>query len=148
MWTQWWSFADVSQQRVDFSKKISKIKIIYWFHFHRCSHGASKIGHHFRKQSGSKIEVFKRWQQQKNLFLNWYSSMKKKIRKIRMIFDIENWLLKVRFRHFLTTHVNIWESQIKKIIFLLPIFLLKSSPCWLTSTKLHHWGHTTHNIGN
>ena len=22
------------------------------------------------------------------------------------------------------------------------IFLLKSTPCWLTSAKLHHWGHT------
>ena len=28
----------------------------------------------------------------KNVLLNWYSSMKKKLRKIRMIFDIENWL--------------------------------------------------------
>ena len=51
--------------------------------------------------------------------------------------------LKVRFRHFLTTRVNICESQIKKNIFILLIFLLKWSPCWLTSTKLHHWGHTT-----
>ena len=30
----------------------------------------------------------------KNVVLNWYSSVKKKIRKIRMIFDIENWLWK------------------------------------------------------
>ena len=37
-------------------------KTIFWFDFHRCSHGPSKIGHHFRKQSGSKIEVFKKWQ--------------------------------------------------------------------------------------
>ena len=62
VWTQLWSFADVSQQGVEFNKKISKIKIIFWFDFHRCSHGPSKIGHHFRKQSGSKIEVFKKWQ--------------------------------------------------------------------------------------
>ena len=52
----------VSQQGVDFSKKISKIKIIFWFDFHRWSHGPSKIGHHFRtlniceSQSGSKID--------------------------------------------------------------------------------------------
>ena len=26
---QWWSFADVSQQGIDFSKKVSKIKIIF-----------------------------------------------------------------------------------------------------------------------
>ena len=30
----------------------------------------------------------------KNLLLNWHSSMKKKFRKIRMIFDVENWLWK------------------------------------------------------
>ena len=41
----------------------------------------------------------------------------------------------------MTVGVNICESQIKKLFFLL-IFLLKSSPCWLTSAKLHHWGHT------
>ena len=36
VWPHWWSFADASQQGVDFSKKISKIKIIFWFDFHRC----------------------------------------------------------------------------------------------------------------
>ena len=36
--------------------------------------------------------------------------------------------LKVRFRHFLTTHVNIFESQIKKLFFFYWFFLLKSSP--------------------
>ena len=35
VWPQWWSFTDVSQQGVDFSKKISKIKIFFWFDFHR-----------------------------------------------------------------------------------------------------------------
>ena len=39
VWPQWWSFADVSQQGIDFSKKISKIKIFFWFDFHKCSHG-------------------------------------------------------------------------------------------------------------
>ena len=34
-----------------------------------------------------------------------------------------------------------WKSN-QKILFLLQIFLLKSSPCWLTSAKFHHWGHT------
>ena len=42
VWPQWWSFADVSQQGLDFSKTISKRKIIFWFDFHRCSHGSSK----------------------------------------------------------------------------------------------------------
>ena len=65
VWPQWWSFAGVSQQGVDFSKKISKRKIFFWFDFHRCSHGPSKIGPYFRKQSSSKIEVFKKCQIQK-----------------------------------------------------------------------------------
>ena len=42
VWAQWWSFADVSQQGLDFSKKISKRKLISWFDFQRCSHGLSK----------------------------------------------------------------------------------------------------------
>ena len=33
----------------------------------------------------------------KNVLLNWYSSMKKRLRKIRMIFDEENWLWKSNF---------------------------------------------------
>ena len=36
---------------------------------------------------------------------------------------------------------HLWKSN-QKIIFILLIFLLKSTPCWLTSAKLHHWGHT------
>ena len=71
VWPQWWSFVDVSQQGVEFSKKISKMKIIFWFDFHRCSHGLNDFWH--RKMT-----------------------------------------LKVRFRHFLTTHENIFVSQIKK----------------------------------
>ena len=35
-----------------------------------------------------------------NVLLNWYSSMKKKMRKIRMIFYIENWLWKSNFGTF------------------------------------------------
>ena len=36
---------------------------------------------------------------------------------------------------------HLWKSN-QKIILILLIFLLKSTPCWLTSAKLHHWGHT------
>ena len=51
------------------------------------------------------INGFKNWFYQKmsitpNVLLNWYSSMKKKIRKILMIFDIENWLWKSNFGTF------------------------------------------------
>ena len=62
VWPQLWSFEGVSQQGLDFSKKISKRKTFFWFDFHRSSHGLSKILHHFRKQSGSKIGVFKKCQ--------------------------------------------------------------------------------------
>ena len=48
---------------------------------------------------------FKNWSFQKisitkNVPLNWYSSMKKKLRKIRIIFDIENWLWKSGIGNF------------------------------------------------
>jgi hypothetical protein len=42
----------------------------------------------------------------KNVLLNWYSSMEKKLRKIRMIFDIENWLWKSNFGIFLQLAIN------------------------------------------
>ena len=42
----------------------------------------------------------------KNVLLNWYSSMKKKMRKIWMIFDIENWLWKSNFVTFWQLAVN------------------------------------------
>ena len=35
------------------------------------------------------------------VLLNWYSSMKIKLRKIPMIFDIENWLWESKFNNFL-----------------------------------------------
>ena len=114
VWPQWWSFADVSQQGVDFSKKISKIRMIFWFDFHRCSHGPSKIRRHFRNKSRSILKL------SKNVFykkcgpkLIFFSE--KKIQKDSDDFWHRKLTLKVRFRHFLTTPVNICESQIKKI---------------------------------
>ena len=65
----------MNQQGVGLSKKISKMKIIFWFDFQRCSHGPSKIGHHFRKQSGSKNDNNKK-PSSKLIFLN-----EKKIKK-------------------------------------------------------------------
>ena len=124
----------MSQQGVDYSKKISKMKILFWFDFQRCSHGPSKIGHHFRKQSGSKIEFLKKMTITKNFLLNWYSSIKKRFRKILKNVYIKKLTLKVRYRLFLTTHVNICERQIKNI-FLLLICLLKSSPWWIRSAQ-------------
>ena len=48
----------------------------------------SKIGHNFRKQSDLKIDSYQKMSITKNVPLNLYSSMKKKMRNIRMIFDV------------------------------------------------------------
>ena len=93
MWPQWWSFADVSQQGVDFSKKISKIEIFFWFDFHRCSHGPSKIRRHYRNKSRSILKlsknVFYKKCGPKLIFFNDFF-----FRKIRTFFDIGKWLWK------------------------------------------------------
>ena len=126
MWPQWWSFTDVSQHGVDFSKKIRKIKIIFRFDFHRCSQGLSKIGYHFRKQ------WLKNWSFQKmtiirNLLLNWYHSMKKNQKDWKMIFDIENWLWKSDLGTFWRPK---WTSvKVKSKIYLsFTDFFAKSKP--------------------
>ena len=54
-----------------------------------CNGELSKIGHHFSNKVIEKLMLSKNVNN-KNVFLHWYSSMKKKMRKIRMIFDIEN----------------------------------------------------------
>ena len=51
-----------------------------------------------------------------------------------------NWPLKWRLI-FDGPCKHLWKSN-QKNIFILLIFLLKSTPCWVTSAKLHHWGHT------
>ena len=116
VWPQWRSWAYVSQQGVDFSKKISKIKMIFWFDFHRCSHGPSKNRCHFRNKSGSILKlsknVFYKKCGPKLIFFNEIFFYKDSI-----IFWRRKLTLKVRFRHFLTTHVNICESRIKKLFF-------------------------------
>ena len=116
VWPQWWSWVDVSQQGVDFSKKISKIKMIFWFDFHRCSHGPSKIRPHFRNKSRSILKL------SKNAF---YKRCGPKLIFFNEIFFKKNsnilWhrkmTLQVRFRHFFKAPVNISESQIEKIFF-------------------------------
>ena len=96
VWPQWWSWAYVSQQGVDFSKKISKIKMIFWFDFHRCSHGPSKIRHHFRNKSRQFLTYQKMYFTKKSgpklIFFNEIS-----FRKIWTFFDIEKWLSKSIF---------------------------------------------------
>ena len=47
---------------------------------------------------------------------------------------------------------NFWRSvwtfvKVRsKTLFYFTDFLLISTPCWLTSSKLHHWGHTNEGI--
>ena len=134
MWPQWWSFADMSQQGVDFSKKISKIRIIFWFDFHRCSHGPSKIRRHFRNKSRSILKL------SKNVFYKkggpkLILSCEKKIQKDSNDFWHRKLTLKVRFRHFLTTPVNICESQIKKLFFFYWVFFFAKIKPLLTHVR-------------
>ena len=92
--------------------EISFRKIIFLFGFHWLSNGSSKI-----------ILVF---QVIKNILPNWYFEMNK---KNQIIFDIVNWLLKVRFRHFSLTH---WKSvNVKsKEYFSKTDFWEKTTPSW------------------
>ena len=48
----------------------------------------------------------------KNMPLDWYSSMKKKLRKIRIIFDVENWLWKSEIVIFRLLDLELWKSAI------------------------------------
>ena len=78
--------------------------MIFCFDFHRCSHGPSKIRRHFRNKSRSILKL------SKNVFY------KKCGQKDSNDFWHRKLTLKVSFRHFLTTPVNICESQIKKLL--------------------------------
>ena len=91
--------------------------------------------------------MFKNWSFQKmsitiKMPLNWYSSMKKKFRKIRIIFDIENWLWKSEIRIFQSppakrTLICQKHFFMEKCYFSLNLMrkLLKKS--WMVSTT--HW---------
>ena len=79
----------------------------------------------------------------KNVLLNWYSLMKKKLRKIRIIFDIENWLWKSNFLNF--WHLPYTISQNSRITFDYSWFLAKnlsnfvSLPWKLHNRYCHTW---------
>ena len=136
MWPQWGSFAGVSQQGLDFSKKIRKKKIDLTF-------TDVDMGHQKVPKSDFQSQF----------------SMSKIIRIFLIFFNIEVYKKVFCYCHFLKTSIfeplcflkwcpifdgpceHLWKSNQKNIIILL-IFLLKSTPCWLTAAKLHHWGHT------
>ena len=100
VWPQWWSFADVSQQGVDFSKRIIKIKIIFWFDFHRCSHGPSKIGHHLENKVVQKLKFSKNDKNKKPSSKLIFFSEKKKSERFEWFWH-RKLTLNVRFRYFL-----------------------------------------------
>ena len=132
VWPQWWSFADMSQQRVEFAKKNSKIKIFVDLTFTDVHTDRQKLD----VILWTKVVQF--WSDQKmsftkNVVLNWYYLVKFFFRKNSDVFDIGKWLW--------NSCEHLWKSN-QKNIFVLLIFLLKWSPCWLMSAKLYHWGHT------
>ena len=88
----------------------------------------------------------------KNVLLNWYSSMKNKLRKIQIIFDIENWLWKSEIGIFQSLDLEwmlIWQIFFyEKVLFFTQFdaevdekflnviyFLLL-----MTDLRLHIWG--------
>ena len=57
-----------------------------------------------------------------------------------MIFDNENWRWKSDLGTFYDPCEHLWNSN-QKSISLIDFFA--KSLCWLTSSKLHYWGHIT-----
>ena len=99
----------------------------------------SNIGYHF-----SIIRWFKNWFYQKmsipkNVLLNWYSSMKKKMGKIRMISDMTNWLWKSNFGTFWQLAINpklkIQQFPLSMLIFWAKIILILYTPFENTTTR-------------
>ena len=62
------------------------------------------------------------------LLLNWYFSMKKKIRKIRTIFDVENWLWKSEFCNFQQLLRKFTQDLKKNLLGSSLAFTLKEGP--------------------
>ena len=69
----------------------------------------------------------------------WYYDSRNLCSKKRFIFWAPLWSVLKRNDFSLCEHL--YRSN-QSIIFILLIFCLKSTPCWLTSAKLYHWGHT------
>ena len=88
VWPQWWSFADVSQQGVDLSKKISKMKIFFDLTFTDVHIDGQKLGPIVENKVLQKLKVLKNVNNKKPapklIFFN-----EKKIGKIWMIFYIK-----------------------------------------------------------
>ena len=120
--------------------KWTDFRKVFFFIWHFLIFKIRKIGHHFI------TKCFKNWNYvhisiTKNIVIHlcfiWVF-----FRKIQIIFNIENWKLTIiiRFWHFLTTHLKVRESHIKKNILEL-IFEHKPTPNRPLSLKVHHWGH-------
>ena len=96
-----------------------------------------------------KINWFRNWSFQKmsvtkNVPLKWYSSMKKRIRKIPIISDIENWLWKSEmseFCNFWQLLLN-WPQDLKNFKGLVIHFWPTWRPGRMCDSVLKKWGHT------
>ena len=104
----------------------------------RESKGPSKIGHHFWKQSASKLKFSKNNNNKKPfsklIFLN-------NSERFKCFFDIENLLQKSDLGIFWRPMWTSVKVKSESYFSFTDFFWLKSIPCWLTSTKTHHWGH-------
>ena len=96
----------------------------------------------------------------KNVPLNWYSSMKKKLRTIRMIFDIENWLWKSNCGTFWQLAINpklkFWFLGKNLSDFVSPVWKLHNRYCHSMHCKMHWtsrwhssrgWGYVLYTVG-
>ena len=99
----------------------------FWFDFYRYSHGSSDVIIWF-------FLVF---------FIEEYISLEEGFLIVSFLkSSIFEPLCFLKWRSiFNGPFEHLWKSN-QKTIFILLIFLLKSTPYWLTSTQLHHWGHT------
>ena len=90
---------------------------------------------YFKNENNHKVSLIK------VLLLILYSSMKK-IRQIRLIFDIEKWLWKPKIFHLLGAPIN--PNQFRwKIIGVYFISEHIPTPCSLFGPKLHNCNHAT-----
>ena len=81
----------------------------------------------------------------KNVLLNWYSSMKKKMRKMRMIFWHKKFTLKVKFWHFGTAYYTNLQNSIISFEYVCWLLVKTLSNFVSLPWKIHNpYCHTVH----
>ena len=84
MWPQWWSFADLSQQGVDFSKKISNSKYLFDLTFKDVHTDRQKLGPILENKVVQKLKFLKNVNN-KNVLLKWYNFKHRKHLKVKKL---------------------------------------------------------------